>query len=77
MIYPKLYEMIRLRSLLGDSFDVFEHGFGIMQMHFESTSFLAHLRVLLEVTRMYLNPFGVIWGPFWFILDVCGVTNLG
>ena len=43
---------------MGDSFDVLERDFGIMQMHFESISFWAHLRVLLDVTWMYLNPFG-------------------
>ena len=54
---PKPYEMIRLRSLVGYSFDAFERDFGIMQMHVEPTSFLGHLRVLLEVTWMYLCPF--------------------
>ena len=58
MINSKLYEMIRLRSLVDDSLDLFERDFGIVQTHFEATSFLVHLRVLLEVTWMYLNPFG-------------------
>ena len=67
MINPKLYEMIRLRSLVGDSFDVFERDFGIMLTHFE---FNIYCFAFEGPFGGHMDVFESIWGSFGARLGV-------